>query len=75
MLKGITKLMIEFDDSYEEENLLNLYHALYPYLIHPFHKIVQMCQVIITVILSIDRYVVVFYPYIIYRLVIPNNLF
>ena len=47
---------------------MNLYYYLYPHFFHPILKIIQMCQVIITVILSIDRYVVVFYPYIIYRL-------
>ena len=49
------------------QNLDNLHNRLDPYIIHPFLKIFQMAMVIIIVILSIDRYVVVFYPYVIYR--------
>ena len=49
------------------QNFYNIHNALYPYIIHPFLKIFHMSTVIITVILSIDRYVVVFYPYVIYR--------
>ena len=56
------------------QNFYNIYNVLHPYVIHPFLKIFQMSMVIITVILSIDRYVVVFYPYIIYRNLLENVL-
>ena len=54
------------------QNLDNLHNRLDPYIIHPFLKIFQMAMVIIIIILSIDRYVVVFYPYIIYRKSLEN---
>ena len=65
-LKAVLVLIVEWDKAYGD-NIINLHCALYPYFFHPFLKIFQMAIVIITVILSIDRYVVVFYPYRIYR--------
>ena len=65
-LKAVLVLIVELDKAYGD-NIINLHCALYPYFFHPFLKIFQMAIVIITVILSIDRYVVVFYPYRIYR--------
>ena len=59
--------MMEFDGLYKDQNIMNLHNAYYALFFHPFSKISQMAVVVLTVILSIDRYVVVFYPYIIYR--------
>ena len=50
---------------YPQQNLINLYNYLSPYMLHPLYKILQLVTVLITMILSIDRYIVVFYPYIV----------
>ena len=59
--------MMEFNIAYPGQNIMNFYYAYQPYFFHPFMKSSQMAVVILTVILSMDRYVVVFYPYLIYR--------
>ena len=59
--------MFVLDQLRPGRHLLNLYSALFPYFLHPFLKILQLAGVTITVILSVDRYIVVFHPYHIYR--------
>ena len=66
-LKLIPAIIMELDKIYED-NIRNLHYALYPHFYHPFLEIILMAIVILTVILSIDRYVAVFYPFRIYRL-------
>ena len=60
--------IIFFADIYSDsiKNLANLYKILFPYLLHPGHQITQTSMIILTVIFSIDRYIAVFYPYIVY---------
>ena len=54
-------------DKIYEDNIRNFHYAAYPYFYHPSLEMIQMAIVIITVILSVDRYVAVFYPFRIYR--------
>ena len=66
-LKVIPAIIMELDKIYGD-NIRNLHYALYPHFYHPLLESVLMAIVIITVILSVDRYVAVFYPFRIYRL-------
>ena len=59
--------MKEFDVKYKDQNVMNFWNAYNALFFHPFAKISQLAVTILTVILSIDRYIVIFYPYIIYR--------
>jgi hypothetical protein len=60
--------IIMFADIYSERihNLSNLYIMLFPYLLHPGHQITQTAMIILTVVFSLDRYIAVFYPYMVY---------
>ena len=62
----IEVLIMTFDSFYPSRNLMNLYLILYPFLIHPGKHIFQTAQIILTVIFSLDRYIAVFYPYMVY---------
>ena len=66
-LKFITTLIKIFNSTYPHQNMMNLYCGFHPFFFHPLLKITQMAMIIITVILSVDRFIVVFYPYHIYR--------
>ena len=66
-LKFILTLIKTFNSVYPGQNMMNLYCGFHPFLLHPLLKITQMAMIILTVILSVDRFIVVFYPYHIYR--------
>ena len=66
-LKFILTLIKTLNSIYPGRNMMNLYCGFHPFLLHPLLKITQMAMILITVILSVDRFIVVFYPYHIYR--------
>ena len=66
-LKFFLNLIKTFNSIYPGRNMMNLYCGFHPFLLHPLLKITQMAMIILTVILSVDRFIVVFYPYQIYR--------
>ena len=45
---------------------MNLFNILFPYLLHPWKHILQTSTIIITVIFSLDRYIALFHPYLVY---------
>ena len=65
--KFILTFIRTLNSLYPGRNLMNVYCGLHPFFFHPLLKITQMAMIIITVILSVDRFIVVFYPYHIYR--------
>ena len=66
-LKFILTLLKILNSIYPGQNMMNLYCGFHPFLFHPLLRITQMAMIILTVILSVDRFIVVFYPYHIYR--------
>ena len=59
-------LIKKFDEGYPGRNLMNFYLILFPFVFHPGKQILQTSTIILTVIFSLDRYIAVFYPYMIY---------
>ena len=66
-LKFIFTLSKILDAAFPARNLRNTWYRFHPLFFHPLLKIAQMATIIITVILSVDRFIVIFYPYRIYR--------
>ena len=66
-LKFFLNLIKILNSIYPGRNMMNIYCGFHPFLLHPLLKITQMAMIILTVILSVDRFIVVFYPYQIYR--------
>ena len=66
-LKFVFTLSKTLNSAYPGRNLRNVWFRFHPLFFHPILKISQMAMIIITVILSVDRFIVIFYPYRIYR--------
>ena len=74
-LKFIFTLSKILDAAFPGRNLRNTWYRYHPLFFHPLLKIAQMATIIITVILSVDRFIVIFYPYRIYRYARSNVYF
>ena len=66
-LKFIFTMSKILDSAFPGRNMGNFWYKFHPFFFHPLLKITQMAMIIITVILSVDRFIVIFYPYRIYR--------
>ena len=66
-LKFIFTMSKILDSAFPGRNMGNFWYKFHPFFFHPLLKITQMAMIILTVILSVDRFIVVFYPYHIYR--------
>ena len=73
-LKFFLNLIKTMNLIYPGRNMMNLYCGFHPFLLHPLLRITQMAMIILTVILSVDRFIVVFYPYQIYRHQIQDQM-
>ena len=66
MLCLIEALIKKFDECFPGRNLMNFFLILFPSLFHPCKQILQTSTIILTVIFSLDRYIALFHPYMIY---------
>ena len=62
----VEAIIKRFDECFPGKNLMNLYLILFPQLFHPWKQILQTSTIILTVIFSMDRYVALFHPYMVY---------
>ena len=56
-MKEISGIIRIFSTFYPEENLMNLYNLLSPFLLHPLYKVLQLVTVLITTILRSVQFI------------------